>query len=75
MLRSGGEKQAVQMNASGTTPIDDIEKQEEEYTGPTGWICPVCGAGISPFVTKCQCIFGYTLDRPKTRGDIKITWK
>lgn len=20
-----------------------------------GWICPVCGSGMSPFATKCPC--------------------
>jgi hypothetical protein len=20
-----------------------------------GWVCPVCGRGISPFITKCPC--------------------
>ncbi len=22
---------------------------------PIGWICPVCGAGLSPFALKCDC--------------------
>jgi len=24
-------------------------------TGPTGWVCPVCGAGVSPYTTICPC--------------------
>jgi len=23
--------------------------------GITGWICPVCGAGLSPFTVMCPC--------------------
>lgn len=22
----------------------------------TGWICPVCGSGIAPWVNKCPCM-------------------
>lgn len=22
---------------------------------PRGWVCPVCGAGVSPIATKCPC--------------------
>jgi hypothetical protein len=26
---------------------------------PTGWICPKCGAGLSPTTTKCDCHVKY----------------
>lgn len=24
-------------------------------SGPVGWVCPVCGRGMSPFATQCPC--------------------
>jgi len=24
-----------------------------------GWLCPACGGGVSPFVSKCPCTIGH----------------
>jgi hypothetical protein len=29
--------------------------QKKQTTGLQGWICPVCGAGLSPYTTMCPC--------------------
>ena len=38
-----------------TTP----SSQSRTY-GRTGWICPVCGRGLSPFTTVCPCRTDFT---------------
>ena len=30
-------------------------------TGMTGWICPKCGAGVSPFTIVCPCSINYNV--------------
>ena len=37
------------------TPI--VKKQNGSY----GWICPVCGAGVSPYQDHCPCCSGKSL--------------
>lgn len=32
-------------------PNGDVNK----ISGPMGWICPVCGAGLSPYASMCPC--------------------
>ncbi len=40
----------------------------------TGWICPVCGSGVGPFVQRCPCrpVIGdgvsIVLPQPITKG-------
>jgi len=41
-------------NMQSTAPIG-----ESRTYGMTGWICPVCGRGLSPFTSVCPCR-GYT---------------
>lgn len=36
--------------------IDEIQKKKQETRrGLTGWVCPVCGAGLSPYTARCPC--------------------
>lgn len=28
----------------------------DQKTSNTGWICPVCGKGLAPFVLVCSCV-------------------
>jgi hypothetical protein len=42
----------------GTEPYCTCGGKKEEpkqYFGQVGWICPVCGMGLSPFTTSCPC--------------------
>jgi len=29
----------------------DIDRPKRDY----GWVCPVCGAGLAPWKSKCDC--------------------
>lgn len=31
------------------------QKNDHNYFGMTGWICPVCGRGLSPYTSFCPC--------------------
>lgn len=33
----------------------------KQKTGLTGWICPVCGVGVSPYQDHCPCCSGKSL--------------
>lgn len=32
------------------------EEIKNKSTGPYGWICPVCGRGLAPWVSVCGCV-------------------
>lgn len=35
--------------------IRDLPSAQSEQRGLSGWICPVCGRGVSPFTSVCPC--------------------
>lgn len=37
------------------TTIKAIPPASIKRTGIQGWICPICGVGISPYVSFCHC--------------------
>ena len=38
--------------SSGDFPLIVWESKSENY-GAMGWICPICGRGLSPWVPEC----------------------
>lgn len=43
-----------------TTNLDNDklneQKEESAAVGLYGWICPVCGRGLSPYTSSCPCM-------------------
>lgn len=42
----------TQFNSSST---QQTQFNETQNLKPIGWICPVCGRGVSPFESSCPC--------------------
>ncbi len=43
------------------TDYQDILPPQKKTNGSYGWICPVCGAGVSPYQDHCPCCSGKNL--------------
>lgn len=36
-------------------PTISWNKEDNSSFGQQGWICPVCGRGLAPWVSECSC--------------------
>ena len=63
---SGGQK----AYSSGT---DD--RKEELQKPLIGWICPVCGRGLSPFTSYCPCMVHFTVSSSAKSHPFDIEYK
>lgn len=39
----------------------DCYRRMTEEAGPVGWVCPICGRGVSPYTQVCDCTPSYTI--------------
>ena len=46
------------------TPRPSMNEPEKKYFGMTGWKCPNCGAGCSPYTSVCPVCRPYTFGEP-----------
>ena len=35
--------------------LSTLPSAEPSHNGLIGWVCPVCGRGLSPYTTVCPC--------------------
>lgn len=40
----------------GMAPYCECQNENKSIFGNYGWICPVCGHGLSPYTSTCPCI-------------------
>ena len=43
--------------AYDTNAAEELDKKEEKrgIGGAVGWVCPICGRGMSPYAHSCPC--------------------
>ena len=56
------------------TNYQDILPPQKKINGSYGWICPVCGAGVSPYQDHCPCCSGKSLTPTWTCGTSSLTY-
>lgn len=56
------------------TDYQDILPPQKK-SGSYGWICPVCGAGVSPYQDHCPCCSGKSLTPTWTCGTSDLGYK
>lgn len=57
------------------TDFQDILPPQKKTNGSYGWICPVCGAGVSPYQDHCPCCSGKSLTPTWTCGTSSLGYK
>lgn len=49
-------QEVLDNNPSWNTNSHDLQNNMSAHQG---WICPVCGSGVSPFTDKCPCVSAF----------------
>lgn len=44
----------------------EVMEKDVFSNGNTGWICPVCGRGVAPWVSECSCYKKETINGTST---------
>ena len=55
----------VKKMLKGMPKKEVINPKVQKSTVLTGWICPVCGKGNSPFSSSCPCVSSFPKPYPK----------
>lgn len=83
MKKTGDSKKTTGVNIEEWKKTTGVGEQVEFKTSPIvgsyGWVCPVCGAGNAPWVSRCNCMgFEYKItcssDQPDQRGPQNLSY-